>query len=140
MTKPLSNDLRVRLISAMKGGMSCRAAADRFGVAASSAVKLMQLWRKTGTSSPRPQGGDHRSGRVEARAEEILGLIRARADITLMEIAAHLEQAHGERFAPSVIWRLLDRHGQTFKKNGARQRAGATGRGRTKKGMARRAA
>ena len=42
--------------------------------------------------------------------------------------------------APSTIWRLLDRHDQTFKKNRARQRAGAGGRGERKAGMARRAA
>ena len=55
MTKPLSNDLRVRLIDAVTQGMSCRAAADRFGVAASTAVKLVRRWRDTGTSAPRPQ-------------------------------------------------------------------------------------
>jgi transposase len=37
MTKAFSNDLRSRLIEAVAGGMSCRAAADRFGVAASTA-------------------------------------------------------------------------------------------------------
>ena len=39
MTKPLSSDLRERLIEAVAAGMSRRAAADRFGVAASTAVK-----------------------------------------------------------------------------------------------------
>jgi transposase len=140
MTRPLSNDLRVRLIEAVAQGMSCRAAADRFGVAASTAVKLVRRWRDTGTSAPRPQGGDKRSGRIEAHASEILGLIAQTVDITLAEIATHLERVHGERFAPSTIWRMLDRHGQTFKKNRARQRTGASGRGRAKAGLARRAA
>jgi hypothetical protein len=56
MTKPLSNDLRVRLIDAVWQGMSCRAAAGRFGVAASTAVKLLRPRRDTGKSTPRPQG------------------------------------------------------------------------------------
>jgi transposase len=116
MTKPLSNDLRVRLIDAVGQGMSCRAAADRFGIAASTAVKLLRRWRDTGMSTPRPQGGDKRSDRIEAHAEEVLGLIADRVDITSTEISAHLEQVHEERFAPSTIWRLLDRHAQTFKK------------------------
>ena len=103
MTKPLSSDLRVRLIDAVAQGMSCRAAAVRFGVAASTAVKLVRRWRDTGTSAPRPQGGDKRSDRIEAHAGEILGLIAQTVDITLWEIATHLERAHGERFAPSTI-------------------------------------
>lgn len=140
MTKPLSNDLRVRLIKAIKQGMSCRQAAERFGVAASTAVKLMQRLRATGLSAPRPQGGDRRSDRIEAYAGEILELIAARVDITLVEIAAHIETVHGERFAASTIWRLLDRHEQTYKKNRVRQRAGASRRGGATASVARRAA
>lgn len=140
MTKPLSNDLRARLIAAVGGGMTCRAAADRFGVAPSTAVKWVRRWRDTGTSAPRPQGGDTRSDRVETHAAEILGLVARKPDMTLVEIAEHLERGHGERFAPSTIWRCLDRHAQTFKKNSARQRAGTAGRRRTKASLARRTA
>ena len=69
MTKPLSSDLRERLIEAVAGGMSRRAAADRFGIAASTAVKWVRRWRDTGSKAPRPQGGDKRSDRIEAHAE-----------------------------------------------------------------------
>jgi transposase len=128
MTKPLSMDLRERLISAVTQGATRRAAADRFGVAPSTAVKWTKRWRLSGTVTPERQGGDRRSGRIEAYAAEILALIAKTADITLAEIAAHLEKKHGEHFAPSTIWRCLDRHDQTFKKNGARQRAGTARR------------
>jgi len=125
MTKPLSLDLRERLISAVDGGMTRRAAAERFGVAPSTAIKWVELWRRTGDVRPRPQGGDYRSHRMEAHAAEILGLIEERPDITLAEIAAHLDEAHGLKVAQSTVWRLLDRHGLTVKKNRARQRAAA---------------
>ena len=138
MTKPLSSDLRERLIEAVAAGMSRRAAADRFGIAASTAVKWVRRWRDTGSNAPRPQGGDKRSDRIEAHAEEILGLVAAARDITLSEIASHLERQRGERFAPSTVWRFLDRHAITFKKNRARQRAGAPGRRRAKTSLARR--
>jgi transposase len=98
----------------------------------------MRRWRDTGSNAPRPQGGDKRSARIEAHAEEILGLVAETRDITLSEIASHLEQRHGERFAPSTVWRFLDRRAVTFKKNGARQRAGAPGRRRAKTSLARR--
>lgn len=123
MTTPLSTDLRERLIAAVDSGQSCRSAAKRFGVAASTAIKWVALWRREGHVQPKPMGGDRHSHRMEAHAPELLGLVAATPDITLAEIAAHLEQAHGLRVAVSTVWRLLDRHGLTFKKNGARQRA-----------------
>jgi len=123
MTKPLSNDLRERLVSAVDGGLSRRSAAKRFGVAASTAIKWVDRWRRTGDVGPGPQGGDRRSHRIEAHAEEILALIEEAPDITLAEIAAQLDEAHGLTVAQSTVWRLLDRHAMTFKKNRARLRA-----------------
>jgi len=140
MTKPLSIDLRERLVSAVEGGMSRRSAAERFGVAASTAIKWVDRWRQAGDVRPRRQGGDKRSHRIEAHAGEILALVEATADITLGEIARHLDERHGLRVAPSTVWRLLDRHGMTFKKNRARQRTGASGRSGATGGLARRAA
>ncbi len=115
MTRPLSMDLRERLVSAVAGGMSRRCAASRFGVAASTAIKLADQWRRTGDVRPRPQGGNKRSYRIEAHAEEILALVETTPDITLGEIAAQLDEMHGLRVAASTVWRLLDRCGMTFK-------------------------
>ena len=126
MTKPLSIDLRERLISAVEGGMSRRSAAQRFGIAASTAIKWVDQWRRTGDVGPRPQGGDYRSQRIEAHAGEILALIEETPDITLSEIAGHLDAAHGLKVAQSTVWRLLDRRDMTFKKNRARQRTAAS--------------
>ena len=123
MTRPLSNDLRGRLIDAVEARMTRRAAAERFGVAPSTAVRWVDHWRKTSSRQPRPQGGDKRSHRIEAHREEILALVEETPDMTLAEIADHLERRHGLGVAQSTIWRLLDRHAMTFKKNGARRRA-----------------
>ncbi len=125
MTKPLSNDLRERLVCAVEGGLSRRCASERFGVAASTAIKWVDQWRRTGDVGPRPQGGDHRSHRIEAHGEEIMAMIEEMPDITLGELVAHLDEVHGLSVAPSTVWRLLDRHGMTFKKNRARLRATA---------------
>ena len=131
MAKPLSPDLRIRIIRAVEDqGMSCRGAAARFGVAPSTAIELVNDWRSTGACEARVQGGDRRSARIERHAAEILALVEATPDMTLAEIAEHLFKAHGERFVPSVIWRFFDRRNITFKKNITRQRAGAAGRSR----------
>lgn len=140
MTKALSEDLRKRLLAGVEGGASRRAVADRFGVVSSTVTKLVQRFRRTGSLKPAKPGGDRRSVRIEAHAPEILALVAATPDITLAEIAAHLKQAHAETFGVSTIWRCLDRHGLTFKKNGARQRAGTRRRGGGTRGVAHRAA
>ncbi len=125
MTKSLSKDIRERVVSAVEGGMTRRSAAKRFGVAPSTAIKWVDRWRRTGDIGPRPRGGDHRSHRIEAHAEEVLALIEETPDVTLEELAGHLDERHGLKVAQSTVWRLLDRHGMTFKKNRARQRATA---------------
>ncbi|MEM6439371.1 MAG: helix-turn-helix domain-containing protein, partial [Pseudomonadota bacterium] len=53
MTKPLSLDLRQRVIAAIEAGLSCRAAATRFGIAPSAAVKWHRRWRDTGSVVPK---------------------------------------------------------------------------------------
>ncbi len=122
MSKPLSKDLRKRLVFAVEEGQSRSSAARRFGVAVSTAIKWVEQWRREGRVEAKPLGGDRHSSRTEAHAEEILALVAETPDITLAEIAEHLQGAHGLRVALSTVWRLLDRHGQTFKKNRARKR------------------
>ena len=57
MTRPLSNDLRERVVAAATAGESCRSVAERFGVAVSSVVKWSQRLRATGSVAPRKMGG-----------------------------------------------------------------------------------
>lgn len=121
MSRALSDDLRVRLVSAVDAGMSRRAAAERFGVAISTAVKWVQQWRREGHVRAKAKGGDTRSHRLEAYGEEIIALIEETPHITLAEIAAHLDETHGVKAAQSSIWRLLDRRGWTYKKNRPRR-------------------
>lgn len=125
MVRPLSNDLRNRVVAAVEKGQSRRAAAERFGISVSAAIKWVAAWRRTGSVEPQRMGGDHRSQRIEAYAEVILALVEAKPDVTLAEIMAHLEAEHGLRVASSTVWRFFDRRGITFKKNRARQRAAA---------------
>jgi hypothetical protein len=79
-----------------------RAAAERGAVRA---------WRETGARAAKCPGGDRRSERIEGYRSVILDAIDARADITLGEIAEILHT-----FAPSTVWRFLDRHAMTLKK------------------------
>jgi transposase len=140
MAKPLSEDLRSLLIAAVTGGMSRRAAAARFGVAASTAVRWLEEWCATGATRAKPQGGDKRSHRIEAYGDSILAAVATQVDVTLVELADMLLRQHGARFAPSTVWRFLDRHAMTVKKNGARQRTATARRRRAAQGLVQRAA
>jgi transposase len=66
MGKTLSEDLRVRVIGAVEGGMSCNAAAERFGIAVATAVRWLKAWHESGATAAKPKGGDLRSHRIEA--------------------------------------------------------------------------
>ena len=74
MSKALSLDLRTRVLAAIGGGLSCRQAAQRFGVSASSAIRWRALERRQGDARPKALGGDRRSARTKARAGLILSL------------------------------------------------------------------
>ena len=115
MTRPLSDDLRRRVVTAVDDGMSRRGATKRFSIAPSTAIKWVRAWRLTGSYRPRPQGGDRRSQRIEARAETVLALVAETPDMTLAEIAAHLDSEHGLRVSQSTVWRFFHRRGITFK-------------------------
>ena len=115
MGQPLSLDFRVRLLAAIDAGMSCRAAAARFGVAPSTAIRWQDQRRTTGGIAPKPQGGDMRSRRVEARREDILALWEARKDISLEELRAGLAEI-GLTVSVAGLHRFFVRHGLTRKK------------------------
>ncbi len=65
MGKSHSQDLRNRVIDAVeRERMSCRAAARRFEVSESVAVKWLQRYRRTGSRAPMGTGG-HRPSKLK---------------------------------------------------------------------------
>ena len=120
MAQSLSMDLRSRLLAAIDGGMSCRSAASRFGVAPSTAIRWQAQRRETGDFAPKPQGGDMRSRRIEDRATDILALWEARKDISLEELRAGLAGI-GLIVSVAGLHRFFVRRGMTRKKRLAMQ-------------------
>ena len=115
MARALSVDLRDRVVAAIAGGLSRRQAAARFGVSAASAIRWQQLASRQGTPAPKQQGGDRRSGKIEAHAWLILDAYEVTPDITLAELQALLAN-HGTQVALGTIWRFFARRGITRKK------------------------
>lgn len=116
MAKAISVDLRQRACVAVAEGLSRHQAAERFKVSASSVIRWMARLNTDGDIAPQPQGGDRRSGRIEAEAAFILGLVEATPDITLEELQARL-QDRGLSVAISTVWRFFNRRQITYKKS-----------------------
>lgn len=128
--RPYSDDLRERVVAAVAGGCSRRAAAERFAVSASSAIRWVALHEETGSVSCRPRGGNSRSP-LEPHAAWLLELVAKEPDLTLAEIVERLLCDRGVRTTDSSVDRFFKRHNVSYKKNFARSRTGAARRGRS---------
>ena len=82
MALPLSQDLRARIVRAVSEGSSIRQAAARFDVSPSSAIKLMQRVRATGSTAPGKIGG-YRRPLLEGHEGLLQELTAAKPGITL---------------------------------------------------------
>lgn len=138
MAKPLDKDLRVRVVGAVREGISCHASAARFGVSVASAVRWCQLEKETGSVEPKPMGGA-RPSKLLAHREFLLALVKAEPDLTITEIRGRLAK-RGIVVGHATVWRFFDRENLSFKKNAARRRAGPAGRRAGPSGASRKAA
>ena len=118
MTRPLSNDLRERVVAAVVGGESCRSAAARFGVAVSSVVKWAQRYRTTGSVKPAKMGG-YRKPVLGPHREFIVERIERTPHLTLHRLKDELA-AHGVSVSHNAVWLFVRREGLRFKKNPVR--------------------
>jgi putative transposase len=118
MTRPLSNDLRERVVSAVLGGESCRLVAERFGVAASSVVKWSQRYRTTGSVRPGKMGG-HRKPLLNPHRAFIMERLKQMPHLTLHGLKDELA-ARGVNVSHNAVWLFLRREGLRFKKNTVR--------------------
>jgi len=122
MGKSSSEDLRVRIVGEIERGQSCRAAARRFGVAPSTAIRLAQRKARTGSLAPARQGRPAGSGLLAAHVEALVSWVEADGDITMPELAGRLLAERGVKAHPASLSRLLIRQGFTVKKNAAGER------------------
>jgi transposase len=121
MPKPLSNDLRERVVAFVEAGHSRRAAAGHFRVSPSFVINLVKAYAATGSLAPKPRGG-RRNVKLDPHRAFLVGRVAEKNDITMPELARELEAAVGAKADPSSISRWLIRNGFRFKKNAAGQR------------------
>ena len=128
MANALSLALRRRVVAAVEEGSSRRQAASRFGVGLSSAIRWVAQARETSDIAPKPQGGARRPSRIDRDGDLIMGWLDGEPDMTLLEIAARLDEEVGYRPPTSVVHEFFKRRGVTRKK---RRRTPPSKTGRT---------
>lgn len=111
-----SGDLRERVVAAVAGGASRRAAAERYCVSASSAIRWVDRAAREGSAAPRKQGRPSGKGPLVDHLDFVVAEVEARPDITMPELAERLSAERGVRAAWASLSRLLCRAGFTYKK------------------------
>jgi putative transposase len=124
MAKPLSTDLRERVIAAVENeGLSRHAAAARFGVGVSTAIDWVRRFRETGSTAPGQMGG-HKPRAIRDEHEAWLRRRIGERDFTLRGLVAELAE-RGLVVDYHSVWDFVHAAKLSFKKNRARQRTGS---------------
>lgn len=124
MASAYSQDLRDRVIDAViRARMSRRAAALRFGVSESSAIKWVQRFERTGSRAASKMGGYLRP-KLELHREFLETLRREKSDITLKALCDRLLAERGVRVDTSMMSRFFRRLGVTHKKRRSSRTSG----------------
>jgi transposase len=111
-----SDDLRLRVVEAVAAGSSRRAAAERYSVSVSSAIRWAERAAVDGNPKPRKQGRPAGKGPLAAHLDYLIATVEAAPDITMPELAARLLAERGVTAAWASLSKLLCRAGFTYKK------------------------
>lgn len=115
MSRPYSDDLRLRAVASVNGGRSCHQVAKLFRVGVSSVIRWVDRERRTGSVSPKPMGGA-RGYRIEGEHRAwLLERMVAKPDLTLEELRRELAE-RGLTVGYGTVWRFCEREQLTLKK------------------------
>ena len=120
--KPLSEDLRSRIIQARQQGAGTGEVCQRFRVSRKSVQRFWRQHQRTGHCRPKQIGGYRRS-RLAPHGRTLCRWIRQQADLTLAELQQRCRTELGVQLGLTALWHRLDRLGLSYKKNDARRRA-----------------
>ena len=116
MPKPYSQDLRDRVIDAVrKGAMSRRAAARRYEISEFVAIKWLERVERDGSRAPVGHGG-HRASKLMPHREFLETARSEKSDITLQALCDRLLSERDVKADTSMISRFFRRIGVTLKK------------------------
>src|SRR6202046_3638921 len=116
MPKPYSQDLRDRVIDAVeRGEMSRRAAARRYAISESVAIKWLERVERDGSREPVGHGG-HRASKLMPHRDFLEAARSEEPDITLQTLCDRLLSERTVKADTSMMSRFFRRIGVTVKK------------------------
>ena len=121
--RPLSEDLRRRIIEARQLGAGSVEVSERFRVSRRTVARLFGQYEQSGDLSPKQIGGYRRS-RLADHAKVLGRWIDKQADVTLVQLQERCREELGVKVGVNALWHQLRRMGLSSKKNDARRRAG----------------
>ena len=117
MGRPLSQDLRQRVVAAvMQGGLSNNRAAARFGIAVSTANLWVRKFKATGRIDHGKIGGYRPATLSGLHRDWLLDRCQSGRDFTLRGLVAELAQVRGLKVDYVSVWRFVHAEGLTHKK------------------------
>ena len=121
--KPLSADLRQRIVQALQSGLTREQVAARFCGSLSSVQRLKKQWKEHQHLEPKPVPGRQRAV-TEIQAAELKETITTQNDWTLESLAQAWEQHTGKAISTSALHRNLHWLGYSYKKRAVSLRKG----------------
>jgi transposase len=116
MPKPYSQDLRDRVIDAVeRSEMSRRAAARRYEISDSVAIKWLERVERDGSREPVRHGG-HRASKLMPHRDFLEAARSEKPDITFQTLCDRLLSERGVQIDTSMMSRFFRRIGVTVKK------------------------
>jgi transposase len=120
--RPLSQDLRQRIIRARQAGQGTGEVCQRFGVSRKSVERFWKQHFLTGSCKPKKIGGYRRS-RLEKHDRTLRRWLGVQPDLTLHELQARCLEELKVVMGITALWHRLELLGLSYKKNDARRRA-----------------
>jgi transposase len=120
--RPLSQDLRQRIIAARERGEGTGVVCHRFGVSRKSVERFWKQHCRTGQCQPKQIGGYRRS-RLEKHDRTLRRWIVGQPGLTLRELQKQCREQLQVAIGLTALWHRLERLGLSYKKNDARRRA-----------------
>ena len=120
--RPLSEDLRRRIVDARTEGAGTGEVSARFGVSRKSVERFWHQQCTSGHCRPKQIGG-YRKSRLKKHEKRLRRWIAQQPDLTLVELQQRCEKELEVQIGLTALWHRLDRLGLSYKKNHPRRRA-----------------
>ena len=127
--RPISEDLRRRIVAAREAGAGAVEVSKRFSVHRRTVSRLYAQYERSGSVQPKRIGG-YRQSRLATYGPALEGWIAQQADLTLAELQGRCRKELKVQIGLNALWHQLRKLGLSVKKNDARRGARPARRGR----------